>query len=403
VAKSKEYLSEISGILKAHRAWSQDSRYGHRANLQNYDLSDMRLCNIDLRRANLTGANLSGTDLTEANLSGASLIAADLDRADLTRANLYGADLRGASLNEANLDSANLMGADFRANLDEEDTGEHAMGEHPGTTHMVDACLRRTVLIETQMQGVNMTGAEMEDADLSGADLSGAIVVGANISDAVIGKSANATTSLDDLIVDAATAQKLRDRGLEVEVSELDVRGALNDLVKKHQKWIESDGYLGERLALDFCLLDGADLSGQDLRGASFVRCSLKGTNFAGARLSLSTFNHSTMTDVSFRGADLSGCTFKRDDLSRGDFADTIMAEVELNGAGKVWPTSFRRCTLDRAVLNAKQAAGLLFQSVDLSTAKLNLVVLRHAQFHGTTLPKGVSEAKLRELRRQCA
>ena len=77
------------------------------------DLSNVFLCDADLRGVDLRGAVLRGADLRDA-----SLCCANLCNVDLRGANLRGADLRDAGLRDAGLRGANLHGADLRgANL----------------------------------------------------------------------------------------------------------------------------------------------------------------------------------------------------------------------------------------------------------------------------------------------
>lgn len=72
----------------------------------------------DLSTADLNQANMSGIRLSQANLSGADLRNANLQEALLFKTNMSGADLSGANLSNANLRGADLSGADLSgANL----------------------------------------------------------------------------------------------------------------------------------------------------------------------------------------------------------------------------------------------------------------------------------------------
>ena len=87
------------------------------------DLSNVFLCDADLRGADLRDVGLRGADLRDANLYSATLCNVDLRGADLRGAvlcyaDLGDADLRDADLRYADLHDANLFRADLRgANL----------------------------------------------------------------------------------------------------------------------------------------------------------------------------------------------------------------------------------------------------------------------------------------------
>lgn len=87
------------------------------------DLSNVFLCDADLRGADLRDVGLRGADLRDANLYSATLCNVDLRGADLRGAflcyaDLGAADLRDADLRYADLHDANLFRADLRgANL----------------------------------------------------------------------------------------------------------------------------------------------------------------------------------------------------------------------------------------------------------------------------------------------
>jgi MinD-like ATPase involved in chromosome partitioning or flagellar assembly len=96
--------------------------------LSGFDLRDMNLANVRLRRANLSYAEMVAINLRGADLEGADLRKANLNSADLREANLSGANLSGAELNLASLKNAILDSADLRgANLFQSDVSEEQM------------------------------------------------------------------------------------------------------------------------------------------------------------------------------------------------------------------------------------------------------------------------------------
>lgn len=83
----------------------------------------------------------------------------------------------------------------------------------------------------------------------------------------------------------------------------------LNQLVKKHQRWLE-DPAMGERLKLDDEILADKDLSGKDLRRAvlnyvNFEDANLSGVNFEDADLDYSNMINANLAGANLRGASL--------------------------------------------------------------------------------------------------
>lgn len=406
--KSMEYLDYIRKALKGHRAWLQNPKTGKRADLSHFDLSELTLPGISLKAATLVGANLYKTNLKGADLSMVDLFAADMEGANLADVNLYGANLRGSCLNNATLDGANLTGCDFRSGQISTDTKherskrvDRNTGLTATDTQLRNSNLSRAILVDTRMQGVDLSGAEMDQADLRGADLSGAIVVGANIGEAIMETDGDRVTRLDGLVADVDAITALSDRGVEVAPPQTDLRGSLAELMSGHVAWIESDGRQGQRLSIENGLIDGADLRGADLRGARFARSSLKGVTFDAAHLTMTEFSRCTLDNTTFVEADLSGVTFKDCELTGTRFDKARLVAIPLGGDGPPWPASFRRSDMTNADLRTAIAEGLVFQRANLNTAKLSLGLLRVSTFHGCDLPRGVSEAKLRELQAQ--
>lgn len=136
-----------------------------RANLEGFNLSQLRL-----RGAQLDGAVLHGAYLVGAKMQGANLNGAELQGAELVGVQLQDANLGGAKLQGVNLSGAQLQGADLNM--------ARVQGAHLG-----GAELQGTVLVGARLQGADLFGAQLqgailEDAELQGAELQGAELVG---------------------------------------------------------------------------------------------------------------------------------------------------------------------------------------------------------------------------------
>ncbi|MFN4786761.1 MAG: pentapeptide repeat-containing protein, partial [Pseudanabaena sp.] len=87
-------------------------------NLQNTDLSGLKLIGANLNKANLQGANLRSVDLRGSNLQEAVLIQSDLSYADLRLTNFAKANLQGANLSNTHLLDASFVQSNLQeANL----------------------------------------------------------------------------------------------------------------------------------------------------------------------------------------------------------------------------------------------------------------------------------------------
>jgi uncharacterized protein YjbI with pentapeptide repeats len=159
------------------------------ANLQEVNLSGLRLDEVHVDGADLRGADLSHSvlhgawlneaNLSEANLSNAGLSGARFIRTILRNANLSDAYADAAQFNLANLTNADLAGADFYGDLLEVRNPENfppPKGALFTVANLRDADLSGTDLKHADFNGANLSGADLSRADLSGANLKNANV-----------------------------------------------------------------------------------------------------------------------------------------------------------------------------------------------------------------------------------
>src|SRR5215204_4490547 len=156
------------------------------ANLQEVNLSGLRLDVVNVVGADLRGADLSHSvlhaawldeaNLSEANLSNAGLAYARFIRTILRNANLSDAYAYEAEFNLANLTNADLAGADFYGDLPEVRNPENF--PRPKGAVFISANLR-----DADLSGTDLKHADFYRANLSGADLSGANLKNANVTE----------------------------------------------------------------------------------------------------------------------------------------------------------------------------------------------------------------------------
>jgi hypothetical protein len=132
---------------------------------------------------------------------------------------------------------------------------------------------------------------------------------------------------------------------------------------------------------------DDVDLSGEDLRGASFLAASLRGADLSNsnlmhvqlkaADLTAATLRGATVVASDSIGADFTGTDLSESDLTgaslqRGAFTDAVLVGVNL-GSARLGGSDFAKATLDHARLH----------STDLSDLNLSSFVNAPALQHG--------------------
>jgi len=134
----------------------------------------------------------------------------------------------------------------------------------------------------------------------------------------------------------------------------------LNDRLKKHAEWVESNGESGEF----------ADFSGEDLRGVDLRYANLQGANLQDANLPLADFHN----------ADLRRADFSRANLECANFVDADLRLVRFTGANLVY-ANFCRSNLGIANLcNAN------LREANFCDANLNKAEVRFADLTGANV-----------------
>ncbi len=85
-----------------------------------------------------------------------------------------------------------------------------------------------------------------------------------------------------------------------------------------HERWLRTEGRVGERLVLQTKKFNHVDLDGANLSGAVFANV---------------TFFHTNLRETSFRGAKLFGVTFDHCDLDKTDFTGATGQKVSFDGS----------------------------------------------------------------------
>ncbi len=98
----------------------------------------------------------------------------------------------------------------------------------------------------------------------------------------------------------------------------------LQEILKQHQRWVESAYKEGER----------ADLSGADLSGADLsLEADLSYANLFEANLFKAKLSDADLTGANLTGTNLTGANLMRADLSGADFSNAKLSDTDLTGA----------------------------------------------------------------------
>ncbi len=97
----------------------------------------------------------------------------------------------------------------------------------------------------------------------------------------------------------------------------------LEEIVRQHEKWVDSGGKKGRR----------ADLSRVDLRMANLIGANLIGANMSRAHLGVANLSGADLSGANLSVAHLSGANLSRADLSGADLTRADMSKARLNDA----------------------------------------------------------------------
>lgn len=379
--------SKILAVMVAHQRWRRNMTGGKRARLSHHDLSEWVLDGVDFAHADLRGCSLTQARLRQAALQDADLFMADLEDADLREANLRGANLAGARLHRCDLRNAQLEGAILTQGTVTPDvrrlgsaTADLPLGNR--ATELRDANLQHAKLMKADMSGCDLTGANLTGADLRGADLKGSILIDANLEDVDLDGAQLEGAYTFGVQASGETAELLQSVGTAAARPVDD----LEDLLRLHAEWVDSNGEAGTQIDLDGSDLSGRSMVGAKLQQARFRRCCMTGVDLTDADLELADLSWSELSNSKLRRANLSGTTLRSCTLVDTDLSGTRLLPVDIGGAGsKPWPTNMENASAHNARFIGAQIRQAVLRDVkvtpqtlkDLSDAGVPAMVLR--------------------------
>lgn len=272
---------------------------------------------VDFTNANLTMANFS-----MGRFSNAIFRDADLTHTYFGDANLSGSDFTGAIVKEAVFHSSTITLEQLystKSYSEDKDLGGVDFGcldlssaDFTGI-NLTDSSWVSTVLEETKFKNTDLTNADFRSADLTGANFSGAKIAGANFNEATVSGSqlGSAQTDWTGTNVHGVDLSALNLTGYTM--ANADLSGAI---LKANASFWYTD-------------LTNANLSEANLEGIKFYASTLSGANFSHAVLKGARFSGFSgyLDGANFTGADLTGVSFV-DEASNANFTDANLTDV---------------------------------------------------------------------------
>jgi uncharacterized protein YjbI with pentapeptide repeats len=168
----------------------------------------------------------------------------------------------------------------------------------------------------------------------------------------------------------------------------------LEEILRKHEKWLEPQGDSGQKADLSKTVLWRADLSEANLRGAnlseangkvdlsmtSLQRANLSDGKFDYADLSGANLQEADLTNVNLYGANLSGGNLREVDLTSASLENVDLSKANAQGAdlsgaflreSNLSEAILRNANLSKAILPGADLSGAILKSADLSRANL--------------------------------
>ena len=339
---------ELEAIVRAHELFVARAPGGRRACFLSYNLSGVDLANRTLSEADFSGAVLYGANLRFSNLQGANLYCADMRNIDGRCANFSQADMRGATLNGSNLSHALLDHADLRAGR----LAQQGLWEAKEVVH------REGSATGVDFSLCSLRGASFEHSNLKGANFNGAVIhatkfKGARLNNATFEGAVLTEIDLSELAVPASA---LKNCVLPPTPETVAAVPHLLAKLQAHQRWVDSDGRLGNS-----AVIDGADLRpiGDHIGRFKLTAISARGViaagvDFSSTELQGADFEGADLRGASFEGTDLRGANFHDARVNHAKFAAADLRSLQLRSGGQ------RPCDFTGAELSAEQIAGAI-------------------------------------------
>jgi hypothetical protein len=162
----------------------------------------------------------------------------------------------------------------------------------------------------------------------------------------------------------------------------------LNEVLRLHKQWLESDGEEGKRAHMHRANLQGAYMQGVNLQGAYMRGADMRGANLKGADMRGADMQGADMQDANLKGAHMRGADMQDADMQGADIQGAHMRGANLKGANldysawSLWCGSFDvKCDIRLASQLAYHFCSLDCEDKEVVAAQNALITLAN-KFH---------------------
>ena len=161
----------------------------------------------------------------------------------------------------------------------------------------------------------------------------------------------------------------------------------LINVIRDHEKWLDTEGKKGLRANLSGAILYRANLSGANLKDANLSNISLTKANLAGANLSGAILDGASLINAILKKADLRYASLRKANLVGSDLIEANLCEATLYGT-KLSATNLSGANMDNAFIDENteiKDADLTGSS--LFNVELSIIVFEPKQGSRTYIP----------------
>ena len=391
--------TQLNKILHLHARFLSGKPGGARASVKDRDLSGLNFNGANLSQSDFTGCVFRGANLKDISFASATLFGCDLSKCMMQNADFSRADLRGTDIQLSDLTNANFSKADLR-------TGssiirQRRTSELYGRTGEGRVTFNGSIMTNANFKGASANMADfsdalLENADFSMADMRDAILNGANLSNAEFDgadlrdaefNAANLTgahlvNNETGGAVFAMALQDLKEQRREITMTE-------DELVLKHQQWVETAGRHGEKMNLTsydlrrLKTLAGKRLTALTANNTVFSFLNLQDLEMQSAFLNYADFRETDMRHADLRGSTMNGAVFVRASLKHINCSPLIIKHGE---STRMIPCSFKKAIFRFADGTEGDFSHADFSGADLTQADFTGADLSDAIFTDANL-----------------
>ena len=394
--------SQLDDILKLHARFLSGQPGGARASVKDTDLSNLNFEGADLSQSDFTGCVFRGANLKKVAFTSATLFGCDFSKCNIQHANFSRADLRGTDIQLSDLTNANFSKADLRTGSSvvkqrrTKDlygrTGEGRVtfnGSIMTNANFKGASANMADFSDALLENANFEQADLRDAILDGANLSNVEFDGADLRSASF-NAANMTGAhmANNETRGAIFTMALSDDNPDRENEEFSL--TKDELILKHQQWVESAGRQGEKMNLShYDLRKLKNLSDKRLTAlvashAVFAGLNLQNLEIQSAQLNCADFRECDLRFADFRGSHMEDAVFVRANMTKVNCGPLVLKQQD--GSIRNIPCCFSNAIMRFADCKEGDFRHADFSSCDLTHAEFDGADLSYAKFSGANL-----------------